>query len=839
MGIRIQSIKRTLVTVLLVALSLGTLGFSPPQQQQDIEIDVAAGFGGYYRADKWTPVQVTVRNNGTRDIQGTVQIRTRATDDGREQLFTSPFFVRFGSERSEYIHVSFEAQTREFSIELLDNEGRVLETQVAQITPVRQRDILYGVISEASEQIQLTGLRIGAGAGYQVNWRPEDLPASADALRSLDVITIFGVANARLSEGQQQALQDWVTGGGHLIVHGGAGTSWQFAREYLDELLPTELLGNETVQDLSALGRLVGRPSDILAPDDSAGYIVTENVPRSNANVLLEVENIPVVVREKVGSGVVDFVALDPISNPLDEYEHTEALWQELVTSRPQRATWAYDFEDWEAADNAVRIVTGFELPSALQMLGFLIVYIALIGPINFVVLRAIGRREFAWFTIPIVIGIFTVIAYFTGFSLRGDAATVNHLAVVQAYPENDRARVDGLVGVFSPRRTTYNVSVDEGMTLRTIPELEDIDTGIAEIPIVEEGEFRVEELPVDAGIIATFASSGYRVAPDYEGLATWVLSGGNAVNVEGFIQLDDIVLQDAVVLAHRGFVPLGDLQPGERYEFTFDQQQYPIILGDMIPLSLGNRTTIGRFVGRGTGTFVGPRVNTTLCGDFNLTLGQIMNDVAFDCLGGGGEDEERINRRRALMIQAITDTHQQDTGRSSDIYVAGWVETAPFETTLGTNQENRYESLYILKLPVNYRTEAARNPVVPTGLMTWTLVDTDGFNLDRTPRGQTLNVNDLITFRFAPAEAFATAPVETIALEVDVNGSNEQLQLSVWNWATGQWEVFEIPPDSMVNIEDTDDYLGLNNSFKVLLQTGENFNTADLAAINPVLILQ
>lgn len=846
MGTKKRYLRRPVIIGLFLVLIIGTLGFSPPSQQQDIELEIAAGFAGYYRADKWTPVKVTVRNNSNRDIQGAVQIRAQASADGREQVFNSPFFVRFGSERSEYIYVSFEEQTREFQVELLDQEGRVLETQVQQVLPVRQRDILYAVISEANEQIQLTGLRIGAGAGYQVNWRPDDLPASADALRSLDVITIFGINNARLSEGQQQALQDWVTGGGHLIVHGGAGTTWQFANEYLNPLLPADLLGNEAIPSLTALGRFVGHPSDALTQSSGAGFIVTETIPRDGATVMLEIGNIPLVVRRAIGTGLVDFVGLDPISSPLDEYEQTTALWQELITSRPQRTLWSYDFEDWEAADNAARIVTGFELPSALQMLGFLALYIALIGPINFFVLRAIGRREFAWFTIPIVIGIFTVIAYFTGFSLRGDEATVNHLAVVQVYPESERARVDGLVGVFSPRRTTYNISVNEGMTLRTLPEVEGIDTGIAEIPIVEEGDYRVEALPVDAGIIATFASSGYQEAPTYDGRATWILSNNNIVNAEGFITLNDIALEDAVVLAHRSVLPLGDLVPGQRYDFAFDQQQYAIILDQMIPQALGNRNIIDTgtrrqvFLGPRPNAAIQPAVNPNLCGAANVTLGEIMIDQSFDCFVRDGDDEQRINRRRALLIQAITDVHQFDNGRSTNIYIAGWAQTTPFAAELGADQDNRFESLYILKLPTSYRSDSNRiETVIPTGLMTWTLVDTDGFNLSRSPVGQIINASDLFTFRFAPAEAFANAPIDSLRLQVDVNGDNAQLQVSLWNWEDGVWEIFEIPPSGTITVDAPLNYLGPNNSFKVLLQTGENYNTADLAAINPVMVLQ
>ena len=834
------------LTLLLLFCILASFGFGPNQQDSNIEVDVVAGFGSYFRANKWTPIQVTVRNNGNRDIQGSLQIRAQNPITQREQNFTTPFFVRFGSERSEYLYVSLEEQQREFIVEILDDDGRLVHSQVEQVSQIRDRDMIFGVISEADLQIQQTRRLIGSGTAYQINWRPDDIPASADALRSVDVITIYGVRNARLSETQQLAITDWVQGGGHLIVHGGAGTSWQFAQQYLSDILPTTLEGSATVDSLEALGRFTGYPSDALAPDETQGYVVTQNTPKDMATVFTTVDDIPLIVRHDVGAGVVDFVAVDPVSNPLDEYENTDALWMELMLSRSIRANWTYDFENWDAADNAVRIVTGFELPSALQMLGFLAGYIALIGPINYIILRQIKRREFAWFTIPVVIGIFTVIAYFTGFSLRGDAATVNHLAIVQSFPENDRARVDGLIGVFSPRRTTYDVGVSETMNLRTIPELENIDTGIAEIPIVEEGDYRVERLPVDAGIIASFASSGYADSVTFNGEASWIIGDNNDVNAVGYIQLalDEVMLEDAVVLAHHSFVPLGDLLPGERYEFSFDGQ-YEIFPDSPITFPLGNRSSVVSrpysYINNQIRQGVPPMVNPTICGGYNITIAEVMNDKEFECDSRRGNDEIQIYRRRALLIEAITREVEITNGRGGDVYILGWSETAPFSATLeGTDQDDRFESLHIIKLPVDYiNATNADEAVVPPGLMTWTLAETEGYVRDQQPYQIRLNPSDQIRFRFAPIQAFADADVAQIGLDIQVDGNNRLVEMSLWNWVTGEWELFPLGNEREFRLEEPADYLGPNNTFKVQLETPNVTNNVQISAIEPLLILQ
>lgn len=839
-------LRRLVLGFLLVGILPALVGFAPPRQDDPIEMNIRAGFDGNYRPNKWTPVRVTVRNSSTNDIDGHIQIRSQSPETGREQIFGSPFFVRFGETRTEYLYVTFETRQDAFLIELLDNEGQIIKSEEVEINPVRNRDLIYAVISETDQQIEMTRRRIGSGNPIQVNWSPQELPDNADALRSLDVITFYSIGNARLDDGQQRALYHWVQSGGHLIIHGGAGTTWRFAQDYLSDLLPAELQGSVTVESLEALGRFTGYPSDELLPDGSAGYVLTRAIPNVDANVLLAVEDLPLITRQQFGSGLVDFIAIDPVSNPMNRYNAVDALWTTLMLSRPAQPSWAFDFENWESADNAIRIVTGFELPSALQMLGFLAIYVALIGPINYLVLQRIGRRELAWFTIPLVILVFTIVAYFTGFSLRGNAATVNHLAVVQAAPDGEVTRVDGLIGVFSPRRTTYDLGVNEDMTLRTIPGLADVDTGIAEIPIVQEGDFRVIELPVDAGIVATFAASGYAAGVNYSGQATWTLTDTRNVNLTGNFRLpaNAFMLEDAVVLAQNSFLPLGDVEAGEVVNFRFDSG-FSVFLGQPTQLSLGNRRDV-ESVGRirssfSTGSAFGTFVDAYSCGGlYSPTLAQVMYDQEYDCNDRSGSDSERISRRRAYLLQAINNEMGTSDGRGSNVYVLGWVEDAPFKATLaGTEQENQYESLYIFELPVDFAiAQASQEAMIPPGLSTWTLVDTEDYNPDRTPyNGLRVDRLNPLIYRFAPTEAFQNTRISRLELLVVVSGSTSQASISLWNWEEGAFESFEIDPENnLIRINAPEAYLGPFNEIKVGIAPAENREEVIIQTIEPYL---
>ncbi len=826
----------------LLILSLMGFGGPPRQNSEDVELEIRAGFGGNFRPGKWVPLQVTVINNGS-DIRGTLQVRTEDVGGDVETLYQLPITVARGNPKTVFVYVSLEDQHPDVVVELLDRNERVIKREAEKLNQLRNRDILYAVITESpSGPVSMTRRTIGAGNSIQINWTVRDIPAEADALRSLDVITFHDIRNGRLSAEQQDALENWVHSGGHLIVHG--GLSWQYADEFLRNLLPTTLEGVETIEDMRPLGFFLGRPADILADTSIAATI---NTPHEDAQVLLEIANIPIVVRQQFGAGVVDFVAVDPQSAPLSDYADTDALWFELVSTAPPRPSWSYSFEDWDSANNAIRIITGYDLPSALQMLGFLTVYTILIGPLNYIVLWRIGKRELAWFTIPMFIGVFSIVAYFTGFSLRGSAATVNHLSVVQVWPDSDIARVDGLIGVFSPRRTTYDLEVSNTMTLRTIPGVKDGDIGLTAIPVVEDETYQITELPVDAGIVASFTTSGYLdEAPHIDGQATWVLNQTEQVQINGLVtNTTEFALEDAVLLYKDGFYTIGTLEPDQTHRFSLTTR-----MQEPTWLPLGNRRDISIYTV--TRTFMGRpdrripynspyRPFDCSAGGYNGMMAEVLFGQQYDCYERGGTDTEREQRQKAFLLAGISNEFDYSGGRGSNVYLVGWANTAPFTVSLeGTSQNDRYRTLYIFELPTTFvYDEQANTPIIPPGLMTWTVTDATGYVADSGPYNLRLIDNESVVFRFTPVTPLQSASIESLQFHIEGISTAQEVIVALWDWDNGEWVPQQLPlNDTFLRIYEPTPYLSDSNTIMVQLQLDERFEEAYVDLLEPTMYI-
>src|SRR3989304_2966027 len=104
--------------------------------------------------------------------------------------------------------------------------------------------------------------------------------------------------------------------------------------------------------------------------------------------------------------------------------------------------------------------------PPVEQLLVLLVAYIVLIGPVNYLVLRRLDRREWAWLTMPLLIVVFSAGAFGLGRLLKGSDAVVNEIAIVRGAAGAGSGLGPVYVGVFSPTRRTFDVKVAGGALL-------------------------------------------------------------------------------------------------------------------------------------------------------------------------------------------------------------------------------------------------------------------------------------------------------------------------------------------------------------------------------------
>ena len=224
---------------------------------------------------------------------------------------------------------------------------------------------------------------------------------------------------------------------------------------------------SELSADLAGVNTLAGWSISLAATET----VLARGTLAEDAMVLAaDSAGTPLVVRRDFGYGLVDYITFDPTTPPFAGWDGLDGLWFSLVTSRDVRPGWSYGFLNLTQGYNAVEILPGVTaLPEALAMIGFLLLYVVLIGPVNYLLLSRIGRREFAWFSIPVLIVVFTIIAWVTGFNLRGSEVVLSRLSVVESWPESDTSHVRQLIGLLSPRRANYEMSFPDTRSLRPL----------------------------------------------------------------------------------------------------------------------------------------------------------------------------------------------------------------------------------------------------------------------------------------------------------------------------------------------------------------------------------
>ncbi len=403
--------------------------------------------------------------------------------------------------------------------------------------------------------------------GIRLTGQPTNIPDHTSALVPINLMLFSSVDTGDLSASQEQAISDWVSQGGHLVITG--GTNWQATAAGLGDLLPLTPDASQTVDSLAPIGDWTGSSAGNL----SQRAVASVGRLQADAQVMVRSsDGIPLLVRRMFGGGTIDYLAVDPSDQPLRGWSGMSDFWLALVTTADSQPSWSYGISDWDSASNSVNVLPGINLlPDILPLTGFLALYILLIGPLNYLILNRINRRELAWITIPVLIIAFSALAWAVGFNLRGNEVTISRLTLVQSWPDSDHARVQQLLGLLSPRRAQYTLSLSDGTFLHPIvPSTQGsfLRSGVQSNTDVQQTDvFSVVDFPVDASFIAAFDAEKVIDKPAISGQASLVYDEVDGQQlIHGSVRNNtEHVLQDPVVLVRGSAFRLDNsLQPGE-----------------------------------------------------------------------------------------------------------------------------------------------------------------------------------------------------------------------------------------------------------------------------------
>ncbi|HYP40334.1 MAG TPA: hypothetical protein VEX13_08230 [Chloroflexia bacterium] len=855
-----QTYSRILLSLMAVALVLvaiaspgASLTYAAPNAQAKLTITAAGGYGdeGSFILGEWFPIRVTLTNPA-----GGQSMRVRVEVDSQSNQFNhsaGTYMREIDLAPSARKEVTLYAYSGNFarSMDVRVAQGSTVIDKVSvKLNPLeRASTVLVGVIS--SDAVLLNILKseplghVEMPLGYSnygtspyggTSSTPTEalstithvelsaLPTLSAALDSLGAIVIDDVDTGQLTAEQKQALVAWVARGGSLTVVARPGATETATG--LADLLPVTLDGTpRTLTGIQSLGDLVAIPITATSP------VVVSNAtlktdPIMAARALAQQDGTPLVAMRDLGMGQVIYLALSPSIAPLKGWDGLVPLFKRLMADHPLRTSlgamrrnaggygygYGYFAGPGKVFDTYGSIFDwpGLEMPNPMLICLFLFLYIIVIGPVNFIILRRMRRAELAWLTIPALVVVFCIGAYILAYQSKGGDLVAIRANLVQTVAGTQRANVTQVLGLFSPTRDTYRLEVGE-------------DSGITEINSYGYGG--------DPSNVPIQVLGGSPTTIDNVKINTWTLRGFMAENtvaaespLEADLRMGDNMIEgivrnrtgqplhDVALIRGAAYQHIGLMAPGQRAEVKLSVTSYPFPTSssptNLMPLPPGvvDPSSQGGYYGS-------PSTNTN------------------------NPDQRAYNRRVEFLNMALYPLLSDSAPTNLNVLALAWGPSASSDFRLtGHTADYSEANIWMNQLPVL----AGQEPRMKADTVPFAIYapGNEPAWVTRLPNNATINftINPYadILYRLPPG----TRPTR-LALQwsFSVNSQANNVVLMAYNVRTGKWDrigTLDIGQGAVPGIQSPSDYVGPAGdvTIRLLSESGAqiwNFTSLDL----------
>ncbi|GAA4701873.1 hypothetical protein [Brevibacillus fulvus] len=428
----------------LVTLAVMTLYTQPVQANEQFDISYSTPLGGLMKSDQWTELNVTITNHGEA-FAGRLELSPINSSD--RSLFGQAVQLQPDETKQIRFELPVEMLMREPNAIRLRHGDEIVQER--RLTSLRTRDEgVIGVIDNSDNAFHF--LTISSDEPYQgqaannfylQNLKADALPDRSFLLDNLDILAV-GNSNETIRDNQALAVKEWVKRGGVLIL---AGNPNQPAMAPFQDILPSETANRQPESPIQQIAELSG----VSQPPFSS-------VPVYQADQ-------PLFLVNKLGSGLVVRVNYDVTAEPIASWQYNRQLWQQVLQT--YQVTHALEQKMNGVSLNYSLTQLSSKLPdvnppSVKVIIVIWLIYLLLIAPVLYLVLKRIGRREWAWGIIPLAAILMTAGVYLIGRQLvvkDNTSYTVSKIRLL----DKELAEVNSGASFLTVSGGSYNVKAD------------------------------------------------------------------------------------------------------------------------------------------------------------------------------------------------------------------------------------------------------------------------------------------------------------------------------------------------------------------------------------------
>ncbi len=793
-----KSLRIIALLVVLASLLMTPSARLAAAQADQISLTVTPAGDGYFKNGEWLAVWAEIENAGS-DIEA--QLSVQITGSSSQSTYAVDVSLPSGARKRVPLYILPNNFSRELEVQL-KTQDTLLAKQKITVRPQGNITYLVGLVaSERGGLALLNGITLPGQSRPKVilDLAPADIPERSEGLGSFDLLVFNDVDTSRLTPAQAEALAGWVHQGGQLVIGGGSGTALTLSGLPTD-LLPVEVNGQgeiraEDLNDLVAFAE----GSTIRT---TGTFVCATVTPAPQARTLVEASLSPLVVEGSYGKGRVDFIGLNLSSAPFNSWPDTIAFWNRLVASLGQ-----YPMD--QPPDISMRQLAGMnmvsnlsnipalDLPSIRWLTILLGVYILLVGPANYLILRRLRRLQLAWLTIPALTLLFSTGAFGMGYLMRGTDVIMNQIALI-APNGSGSAAVTNYLGLFSPSQRSYALEVKTPGLLSAIIGYDGNPwnstggvTGSSAV-FIQGDRPKIEGLSVNQWSFQTFAEE-----------EQW----GQFGSLHGDLRLENekivgtirnettVPLTDNFLIAGQNFIHLGDLAVGQ-------EKQVELSFGDI---------TANRF-----GPPVSYRLYEGQNGFGNDRLLNLKISILNSTMNGKGMQVGPVQR----PVPMVNPSNNLTTSLS-DLAVTflGWTDQAPPDVTVN-GQPIQKQTIGMVTQNLPYQISGLDEISIPIGMIPGTVTQSpvDGGicgNGDVTAVYMQHGSAEM-TFQVPDLSGYTT---QELRLNLAIDGSPLSTPgVELYQWSDQAWTIIKDPVLGVNLIAQPKNYINSDGSIRLRL---------------------
>lgn len=451
--------------------------------------EVQVGVGGSYKAGCWTPVRVTL-SGAPGPVAGRVEIEV-ADSDGVPVAFrrddetplvvpasgraTLTFYGRFGRLRNE-LQVTVRGADRALASRKFNT------SDVARCWPPGQ--LLFVELGNSWNAAE--GIRSLEHDSQTVTLAtlksPAEMPDSWYGWESVDAVLLSTSRPDFVEEmphAQFVALDRWLRLGGRLIWSVGRRGDVVLADDSrFAAWSPGKFVEVGALRRSSALESYAGAARRLELEDADGRPLRLPMTFLDEVRGRVEAPegglsggDRPLVIRYPLGLGQASLVTLDMDEPPMSTWTERSRVVARVAQRGRERTTEIHKeqlgqithlgFDDLAGQlRGALDQYAGVTLVSFSWVAALLVLYIVLIGPGDFFLLRFLGRPHWTWATLGIVIAAFVFLAYGLSARWKDRRLRINQVQVVDVDLDGAISRGTAWFNVYSPHSDRFNLSL-------------------------------------------------------------------------------------------------------------------------------------------------------------------------------------------------------------------------------------------------------------------------------------------------------------------------------------------------------------------------------------------